>query len=201
MALADKLGVTQSAVAHWMNGRREPSIEVINRILAALDLPALRVDVPSATESEREESNVAFALQPTRSFSYPEISWVQAGSAMEAVELSNVATCPRHTSDVWAGDNGFWLKVVGSSMTSTAGSSFPEGTLILVAPDVEPHHGQYVVARMIDSNEATFKQLVADAGYLYLKPLNPAFPMREVDDTWEIVGTVVDGKMPKSLFF
>jgi SOS-response transcriptional repressor LexA len=54
---------------------------------------------------------------------------------------------------------------------------------------------------MIDSNEATFKQLVHDAGELYLKPLNPAFPMKAVDDSWEIVGTVVDGKMPKSVFF
>ena len=147
-------------------------------------------------------SNVEPALQPTRSFAYPEISWVQAGAATEAIQLSNVAACPRHTSDVWAGENGFWLRVVGNSMTSPAGGdSFPENFLILVAPDTEPRSGQYVVARMVDSNEATFKQLVNDAGELYLKPLNPAFPMKEVDDTWEIVGTVVDGKMPKSVFF
>ena len=147
-------------------------------------------------------SNVELALQPTRSFAYPEISWVQAGAATEAIQLSNVAACPRHTSDVWAGENGFWLRVVGNSMTSPAGGdSFPENFLILVAPDTEPRSGQYVVARMIDTNEATFKQLVNDAGELYLKPLNPAFSMRPVDDTWEIVGTVVDGKMPKSVFF
>ena len=97
-------------------------------------------------------------------------------------------------------ENAFWLKVVGASMTSPSGSSFPEGFLILVAPDIEPRPGQYVVARMTDTNEATFKQLTRDAGDLYLKPLNSSYPTKPVDDTWEIVGTVVDGKMPKSVF-
>jgi SOS-response transcriptional repressor LexA len=85
-------------------------------------------------------------------------------------------------------------------MTSSVGTSFPEGTLILVAPDIEPRSGQFVVARMLDSNEATFKQLFRDAGELYLKPLNQSYPTKVVDDTWEIVGTVVDGKMPTSVF-
>jgi len=86
-------------------------------------------------------------------------------------------------------------------MTPSSGSpSFPEGFLILIAPDIEPRPGQFVVARMISTNEATFKQLVRDAGELFLKPLNTAYPTRAVDDTWEIIGTVVDGKMPKSVF-
>ena len=119
---------------------------------------------------------------------------------MEAMQVSNIAACPSHASDVWAGEHGFWLRVVGSSMTSLAGNSFPEGFLILVAPEIEPRSGQFVVARMIDSNEATFKQFIRDAGEYYLKPLNPAFPTTPMDDAWEVVGTVVDGKMPKSVF-
>ncbi|MGW7235686.1 LexA family protein [Pseudomonas fulva] len=147
-----------------------------------------------------DDSNIAAALQPSRSFAYPEISWVQAGNAREAAEMGNIQTFPKHSTDVWAGEDAFWLKVVGSSMTSPVGDSFPEGFLILVAPDIEPRPGQYVVARMVDTNEATFKQLVRDAGELFLKPLNTAYPMKAIDDTWEIVGTVVDGKMPKSIF-
>lgn len=147
-----------------------------------------------------DESNITAALQPNRSFAYPEISWVQAGNAREAFEVGNISSFPSHTSDVWAGEDAFWLKVVGSSMTSPNGHSFPEGFLILVAPDIEPRPGQFVVARMTDTNEATFKQLVRDAGELYLKPLNSAYPIKAIDDTWEIVGTVVDGKMPKSIF-
>ncbi|MCK8685335.1 helix-turn-helix domain-containing protein [Pseudomonas umsongensis] len=202
--LSRRSGVTQPTIHRIITGEsKSPKRDNVERIAKALRVPAEWLWVGGVRPDLANEplSNVELALQPTRSFSYPEISWVQAGSAMEAVELSNVAACPRHTSDVWAGDNGFWLRVVGASMTSSSGDSFPEGFLILVAPDIEPRHGQYVVARMIDTNEATFKQLVRDAGELYLKPLNPSYPTKPIDDAWEVVGTVVDGKMPKSVFF
>lgn len=202
--LSRRSGVTQPTIHRIITGEsKSPKRDNVERIAKALRVPAEWLWVGGVRPDLLDEplSNVEPALQPTRSFSYPEISWVQAGSAMEAVELSNVASCPRHTSDVWAGDNGFWLRVVGSSMTNSSGSSFPEGFLILVAPDIEPRHGQYVVAKMIDSNEATFKQLVRDAGEMFLKPLNPSYPTKPIDDAWEVVGTVVDGKMPKSVFF
>lgn len=202
--LSRRSGVTQPTIHRIITGEsKSPKRDNVERIAKALRVPAEWLWVGGVRPDLVNEplSNVELALQPTRSFSYPEISWVQAGSAMEAVELSNVAACPRHTSDVWAGDNGFWLRVVGASMTSSSGASFPEGFLILVAPDIEPRHGQYVVARMVDTNEATFKQLVRDAGELYLKPLNTSYSTRPIDDAWEVVGTVVDGKMPKSVFF
>jgi len=194
--LAEHIGVSQGGVAHWLSGRREPSLDVIAKVLKYLGLPEMVVGPISL----HPDNNVEMTLQPTRSFSYPEISWVQAGSAREAIDMGNVALCPQHTSDVWAGEDAFWLRVSGNSMTSSVGTSFPEGTLILVAPDIEPRSGQFVVARMLDSNEATFKQLFRDAGELYLKPLNQSYPTKVVDDTWEVVGTVVDGKMPTSVF-
>lgn len=211
--LAEACGwASQSRIGNYERDTREPSVDDVMALAKVLKVsPAVLLGFDSDYTSlmlvnggdNRPEfdANVEMTLQPTRSFLYPEISWVQAGSAMEVVELSNVVAAPRHASDVWAGENGFWLRVVGASMTNASGAnSFPEGFLILVAPDIEPRPGQYVVARMIDSNEATFKQLVSDAGDLYLKPLNPLFPMKAVDDNWEIVGTVVDGKMPKSIF-
>lgn len=205
-ALARACGIKPPSVNDWISGKTK-TIEGQNLLLAAEFLGVVPKWLATGRGPVRksvdlaEGSNVEATLQPTRSFSYPEISWVQAGAAKEAVEMGNVALCPQHTSDVWAGEDAFWLRVTGDSMTASSGSpSFPEGFLILVAPDIEPRPGQFVVARMTSTNEATFKQLVRDAGELYLKPLNSAYPTRSVDDTWEIVGTVVDGKMPKTVF-
>lgn len=205
-ALARACGVKPPSVNDWLSGRTR-TIEGRNLLLAAEFLGVAPKWLATGRGPIRrdytlhEGSNVEAALQPTRSFSYPEISWVQAGNAREAVEIGNIALCPQHSSDVWAGEDAFWLRVSGDSMTaSSGGPSFPEGFLILVAPDIEPRAGQFVVARMIGTNEATFKQLIRDAGDVYLKPLNPTYPTRPVDDAWEIVGTVVDGKMPKSVF-
>jgi SOS-response transcriptional repressor LexA len=212
--LSKATGVSKTTVSFWVNGTNGAKGANLLALAKALRCPPEWLSSGSGSPelekrghalsgnqpADTEPSNVELALQPTRSFSYPEISWVQAGSAREAMEVGNVALCPQHSSDVWAGENAFWLRVVGNSMSSSSGNSFPEGFLILVAPDIEPRPGQYVVARMIDSNEATFKQLVRDAGELYLKPLNPSYPTKAIDNTWEIVGTVVDGKMPKSVF-
>lgn len=211
--LAAKVGIDQASISDLERGRSQRS-SYNSTIAQACGVSSIWLEAGIGTMLQDDgspgldavgvalafDSNVVPALAPTRFFTYPEISWVQAGSPSEAMDLVNIAACPTHPSDAWAGEDGFWLKVSGASMTSASGTSFPEGMLILVAPDIEPRSGQYVVARMLDSNEATFKQLIRDAGDFYLKPLNPAYPTKMMDDTWVIVGTVIDGKMPKSAF-
>lgn len=51
--------------------------------------------------------------------------------------------------------------------------SIPEGAVIVVDPELPYSSGSLVVARLDDSKEATFKQLVIDGEQKYLKPLNP----------------------------
>lgn len=41
--LAERLHVTQGAVAHWLGGRREPGLNRINQILGALHMPPLSI--------------------------------------------------------------------------------------------------------------------------------------------------------------
>lgn len=43
--LAEKLGVTQGAVAHWLSGRREPDLATISRVLSILGLPPIQIGV------------------------------------------------------------------------------------------------------------------------------------------------------------
>ena len=199
--LGRRADVPQPTINRILSGEsaspRRPTVEKISRVLRVSPNWLM---FGGTEDTKIFDANVEIALQPSRSFSYPEISWVQAGAASEAMEMSNVEACPKHVSDVWAGENGFWLKVVGPSMTSPVGASFPEGFLILVAPEFEPRSGQFVVAKLVDSNVATFKQFIRDSGEFYLKPLNPSFPTIPMDDAWVVVGTVVDGKMPKSIF-
>ena len=209
--LAHALEMNQSSVSHYMNG-----VNPLNAPVAAAFAKHLEADVADFSPrlakeiadmaggvgismSHAFDANVETATGPSRYYEYPEVSWVQAGVACEAMDLFNVGDFEAvHPSDAWAGPNGFWLKVRGPSMTSTNGMSFSEGMIILVAPGGDVESGQYVVAKLIDTNEATFKQLIRDAGKAYLKPLNPAFPTVEVDNTWTVVGRVVDAKWPRS---
>ncbi len=86
----------------------------------------------------------------------------------------------------------FWLRVNGDSMTAPYGESFPEGSLILVDTGIEPRPGLLVIAKLLADDKANFKQLVRDGGRSYLKPLNPAYPLIEIDEHCRLIGVVVE---------
>ena len=70
---------------------------------------------------------------------------------------------------------------------------FKSGDLIYVDPDAQVENGSYVVARLDDENQATFKQLIIDGNKKYLKALNPDWPNKfvEINGNCTIVGKVV----------
>lgn len=85
----------------------------------------------------------------------------------------------------------FALRVTGDSMTSNiAEESFPDGSLILINPNKEPKPKDFVIAFDESINEATFKQLVSDCGKMYLKPLNPQYPVLNFKKNIIIKGVV-----------
>ncbi|WP_200995334.1 LexA family protein [Pseudomonas cichorii] len=186
--MAERMGVTPGAVGHWLNGKREPKIDVINRFLGELGLPLLETSLPS---NESENQNVAPTVQPLRFYRYPVISWVEAGGWSEAVEPYPAGYSDTfELSDYKAKGRAFWLMVRGDSMTATAGQSIPEGMLILVDTGLEPTPGKLVIAKLPESNEATFKKLVEDAGRYFLKPLNPAYPTIPITEDCKLIGVI-----------
>jgi SOS-response transcriptional repressor LexA len=184
--LAERVGVTQGAIAHWLGGRREPPLDMIQKVLKELDLP--RMDVGATPEP----SNVAATIQPKMSFRYPVISWVSAGAWAEAVEPFPPGFSDRYEiSDYNSKGAAFWLDVKGDSMTAPTGTSVPEGMMILVDTEADVKPGKLVIAKLPSSNEATFKKLVEDGGIRYLKPLNPAYKMVECGEDCRIIGVAV----------
>lgn len=80
------------------------------------------------------------------------------------------------------------LRVHGDSMVGETGDSFPEGSLLVVEPDMEAQPGDYVIV-LNDANQTTFKQLVRDGGDLLLKPLNTRYPIKPLGKA-KIIGVV-----------
>ncbi|MCY1289347.1 LexA repressor [compost metagenome] len=197
--LKGRIPLNAPALRHFANFL-EFEIEEVSPRIAEIISPSIG-ERPGAYAAESNTSRTTLA--PHRAFPYPELSLVEAGMPKEGIDFSQLGeTHPIHYSDAWA-ERAYWLRVTGPSMTAPPGQSpsFPDGILVLVAPDIEPLHGSFVAARLVDSNnEATFKQLIRDANRLYLSPLNPAFPTIELDETWVIDGTVIDAKWPQQIF-
>lgn len=127
----------------------------------------------------------------------PLISWVIAGNWSDV----NDPFQPGDADD-WVdveglqyGPNTFALTVNGDSMTNPnpGERTFPEGTLLIVDPSRVATANDFVIAKDVKRQRATFKKLVTDGARWYLKALNPAYPMIEIDDaSIRIIGKVTE---------
>lgn len=199
--LAQKSGVTRVAISKAEQGlTKNFNGNTLFKIAAALGCSAdwLQTGVNGKLVKNIDiwDANVSSTVQKEHKYTYPKINWVQAGNFTGCMEDFKLHDATNWLDSVkYAGERGFWLEVHGDSMTAPAGVTFPEGMSILVNPDKDVYPSCYVVAKLKDNNEATFKKYVTDMGRDYLKPLNPNYPMIEIDySECEIVGVVVDAR-------
>lgn len=196
--LAERIGMTQGGLGHWLSGRRDPSIDKIALILKELQLDGLMLHSDGTLEyPDHVIANITpIDIQPTYQNKFPVLSAVQAGQWTEACEPYTLDEIDEwHETTVRTSERCFWLRVQGDSMTSPVGTSIPEGMLVLVDTEREHENGSLVVAKLTDVNEATFKKYVRDAGQEYLKPLNPNYTMMPINGNCRVIGVAVDAKL------
>lgn len=200
--IADDLGITQGAVGHYLNGRNALNVDVASGFARLLQVsisdfsPSIAAKVAAQAESLSGESNVKYAGEYHAGRRYPVLSSVQAGSWCEACEPYTLKDIDLWLeSDAHIQGDAFWLEVEGDSMTAPVGLSVPEGTFVLFDTGREPVNGSLVIAKLSDSNEATFKKLIIDGGQKYLKGLNPAWPLVPVNGNCKTIGVAVETKL------
>ncbi|RUT65500.1 peptidase S24 [Morganella morganii] len=199
-SIADILNISQGAVGHYLNGRNALNLQTASIFSAQLNVPISDFSPSLATEAQALsaaiDSNIS-GLRPYKpSPRYPVINWVQAGAWNEANEAYGLDQIDEwYESEIHVQGAAFWLRVEGDSMTAPTGKSVPDGSLILIDTGKDSGNGSLVVAKLTDSNEATFKKLVIDGGNWYLKGLNPAWPVMKVNGDCKIIGVAVQMMM------
>lgn len=182
-------GASKGTVSQWVNGGTEPSAKFISKLADVLGVSERWLTEGGLVE---ESSSNAFPGPDVRR-RVPLLSSVQAGHWKEMVEgnLDEVTEWIETTAKV--SPYSFSLRVSGDSMSSPPGSgiSLPDGSIVIVDPEIEPSSGKIVVARLNGTNESTIKKLVIDGPNMYLMPLNPAYRPIPLDSTCEIVGVCV----------
>lgn len=183
--VASWFGISRASVSDWEKDRTRPDSE---------KLPALakRYGVTVEYLLTGKETQITQNVEPGPRIrgQVPLISWVRAGDFCEAVDLlqpgeaEDWMSCPvSHSEYTYA------LRVRGASMEPR----FREGEIIIVDPKVSADNGRFVIAKKLDANEVTLKQLVVDGGDRYLQALNPAWPERiiRLNEAWMICGVVI----------
>ena len=180
--LAERVGVKAPAVTQWETDKTKLSGE--NLLAVAQEFGVNPTYIVHGGDKDR--SNVTAG--PSIKGQYPLISWVAAGEWSDIYEVAP-DEAPLYPCPVKCSPRTFVLRVQGISMEPT----FKDGDLVFIDPEADFRHGSYVVARLDDHNEATFKQLIIEGGQKYLKPLNPNWPEQiiAINGNCTIVGPVI----------
>lgn len=200
--IAVHLGITKGAVSHWLNGRRQPTLQEISEIFNRLGIkdPVFNTD---GTFSLQHGENPD-TLPPEPQYSYPLFTSVQAGSFSAVGSFTEKDAAEWVSTTRKASDRAFWLTVEGHSMTAPAGSkpSFPEGMLILVDPDEDVNPGDFCVAGVFNDTEVTFKRFTWEGGKPWLEPLNPnpRYESIPCNEACRIIGKVIKAQWPEDTF-
>lgn len=176
---AKAVGATRSAVQHWERvGGATPNLAHRTRIARVIQISvaSLLAGTLSAGDIARRARDLPLLLR-VQSGNYTVIDNFAPGSALEMVRTT--VPVNRHT---------YALRVRGDSMVSAVGDSFPEGSMLIVEPDMQAEEGDYVIALNTES-ETMFKQLVLVDGAYFLSPLNKRYPTKALG-TGKIIGVV-----------
>lgn len=188
--LADRLGMSQGGVGHWLKKRRQPSIEDMNRVLQALGMEYLEVAMVIREPSTAADDEICLTKKYNPYFRYPVSDWRETGELRDG-DQPVYGTERFELSDYHARGAAFWLNVKGDAMTAPSGVSVAADMLILVDPAIEALPGTLVIAQRSGSAEATFRKLIEEGGQRYLVPLNPTYPKALYTDACRIIGVVV----------
>jgi len=190
--MARHVGVSVGAVSNWFKTGRITK----ENLVKASERIGKPIEELITGSHEVRESAAAYNVTPIAvGRRVPLISEVQAGSWADISDPFQPGEADEWVTAYQArlSKHAFALEVTGDSMTAQAGISFPAGTVIFVDPDRASSAGDFVVAKDVATQRATFKKLVTDGGRWFLKPLNPAYPMLEIDDpALRVIGRVME---------
>lgn len=184
LELANQIGSDVGNISRLERGVQGYSQDILEKIALSLDV---KISDLFASESNIEELAIKGRV--------PLISWVAAGkwcnvsNPYEAGDAEDWIICPvKHSTKTYA------LKIKGDSMHNPGGKpSFDDGDIIFVDPARSFDHRSYVIVRLDDENQATFKRLLIDGNRRMLEALNPAWPNRifEINEDATICGVVI----------
>nr|WP_280140202.1 XRE family transcriptional regulator [Azotobacter beijerinckii] len=202
--LAAAVGMDQTTISDLERGKSGSS-SFCASIAAACGVSALWLETgdggmqPQESKAHTDSSGNLRGLRIAEASAVPDhqvqmvpvVSWVAAGMWSEAIDIhaaEDFMPCPDRI-----GSRGFALRVEGDSMTSPypGSESYPHGTYIYVDPDIAHKSGDPVIAKLPESNEATFKIFMEDAGRQFLKPLNPQYPLIPINEETHIIGVLI----------
>lgn len=200
-ALSEKCGWDSAGrVSNYENGSRNPKASDVVVIAKALNVSPewLQFGKPSFLPEGAISSNIAEPIKPMGKIpilTWDEVLRIKFEGNQYYMENNATNKAQRDYLLIYSEypEGSFGLEVQGDSMTSPHpfSVSFTDGMMLYVNPVRKPENGNYVICAF-NEKEAAFRQYVIDSGVEYLKPLNPQYPLRRLDECARIIGVIME---------
>lgn len=119
----------------------------------------------------------------------PLLSWGQVVNWVRSMNLKNVTEFRKIAVDV--SERAFLLVQEDDSMFNPSGfPSIPKGVTLVVDPAIQPANQKIVIALPRSSDRPVIGRLVDNGIKKYLEPLNPRYPIIEIDNKTIFLGVV-----------
>lgn len=186
--LADEVGVSHVTISQWENSDNTPSGANLMLLTRAIEC------TPDYLMYGNKSDCASIPLQPVPpNINYPLLTDLQASTWEKvAFEVSSIDSWFMSSSSLVG--KGFWLRITGNAMASLSGLGIIEGSLVLFDTAREAAKGDLILVKKRWHSEPMFRQFVIDGGIKYLKALNPAWPVRELDSSYELIGVGVESR-------
>jgi SOS-response transcriptional repressor LexA len=191
LEMSQHLGISRPSITHYLSGRREPSLKQLIEWAAILKTAPEWLQFGVETPGTTTLQGTNFKPAPPVSSYLPVISWAQA------IQWKTLAKKYQPSKQAewipYAGDpipDAFALQVRGDSMEALSGTSFPEHSFIIVAPQRIAQHEDFVIVRIKNEEEAILRQFIIEGKQQLLKALNPRYPIIEMKGGITLCGVV-----------
>jgi len=119
----------------------------------------------------------------------PLLSWEQAFLWPHLPDTARPTRTVSTDQDI--SKNAFGLVIKDNTMEPR----FPEGTLLIVDPELKIQNCDFAIVYVDGQKQPTFKQVLIDGEAIYLKPLNADFKTTLLDKSHKFLGKVVQAQM------
>lgn len=160
--------------------------------IAATIAKALGTTVDSLLKESEGGSNTSGMPAAARML-VPVLRWEDAGTFCRERDYTRLPTPERWVMPPMDTHLGFFgLVLRDDSMQSLEGISWSRGATIIVDMSRPEQADDYVlIADQSGSGAMLFRQLATDGHDHFLRARNPQYPMRPIDDSWQVLGVVI----------
>ena len=187
--LAQKLGISQAAVAQWVSGTRKPTLDTLARIATALEVPV------EFFLSDKKETTQDYLSRVSTDTEFVPVLGISSATNEKFILEEASDTYLRFPK---TGQHQFAIKVEGNCMENPKDprNSIYDGDYIIIDPDVSACNGDVILAR-ISKEYSTIKRMYVEDTKIELRPDNPDCKklVKKLEDV-EIIGKVINVYRP-----